>query len=80
VFVPVTDVVRPFGRVVAFTVPAAELAVVRHDGSLEDIDLTYGELGAYGRYFARTPAAEAALKTATPVDQAPPRPVTVLNC
>jgi DNA-binding transcriptional MerR regulator len=47
VFVPVTDVVRPVGRVVAFTVPAAELAVVRHDGALEDIDLTYGELGAY---------------------------------
>ncbi len=30
-----------------FVVPAAELAVVSPHGSLADVDLTYGELGAY---------------------------------
>lgn len=39
--------VRPAGRVATVTVPATELAVMRHQGALEDIDLTYGELGAY---------------------------------
>jgi DNA-binding transcriptional MerR regulator len=47
VFVPVDGPVRPAGRVVTLTIPAAELAVVRHEGSVDDIDLTYGELGAY---------------------------------
>ena len=28
-------------------VPTAELAVVLHRGSLADVDLTYGELGAH---------------------------------
>jgi len=47
VFVPVQGPVHAVGRVTTFTVPAAELAVMRHRGSLDTIDLTYGELGAY---------------------------------
>jgi DNA-binding transcriptional MerR regulator/effector-binding domain-containing protein len=47
VFIPVEGAVRPIGRVVPLIVPAAELAVVSHRGSLTDVDLTYGELGAY---------------------------------
>jgi len=47
VFIPVEGTVRPTGRVVAFVVPAAELAIVAHHGSLEDVDLTYSELGSY---------------------------------
>jgi DNA-binding transcriptional MerR regulator/effector-binding domain-containing protein len=47
VFIPIAAAVRAVGRVVAATVPAAELAVVVHRGSLSTIDLTYGELGAY---------------------------------
>jgi DNA-binding transcriptional MerR regulator/effector-binding domain-containing protein len=47
VFIPVEGVVRSIGRVVPFVVPAAELAVLVHQGSLTDIDIAYGELGAY---------------------------------
>ncbi|HEV2638092.1 MAG TPA: GyrI-like domain-containing protein [Actinocrinis sp.] len=47
VFVPVAGAVRAVGRVVPFVVPGAELAVVRHSGSLDDVDVTYGALGAY---------------------------------
>jgi effector-binding domain-containing protein len=47
VFIPVGGTVRAVGRVMPFVVPAAELAVVSHHGSLADVDLTYGELGAY---------------------------------
>jgi DNA-binding transcriptional MerR regulator len=47
VFVPVEGHVRPIGRVEPLVVPAAELAVITHLGSLDDADLTYGELGAY---------------------------------
>ncbi len=47
VFIPVDGIVRSIGRVVPFVVPAAELAVLMHYGSLTDIDITYGELGAY---------------------------------
>jgi effector-binding domain-containing protein len=39
--------VRSIGRVVPFIVPAAELAVLLHQGPPTDIDITYGELGAY---------------------------------
>jgi DNA-binding transcriptional MerR regulator/effector-binding domain-containing protein len=39
--------IREIGRVRLTTIPATELAVVRHDGPLATIDLTYGELGAY---------------------------------
>jgi DNA-binding transcriptional MerR regulator/effector-binding domain-containing protein len=38
---------REIGRVRRITIPATELAVARHEGSLAGIDLTYGELGAY---------------------------------
>ena len=47
VFIPVDGSIRAVGRVVPFTVPPAELAVIRHHGSLDDVDLTYSELGAY---------------------------------
>ncbi|HEX4187729.1 MAG TPA: MerR family transcriptional regulator [Solirubrobacteraceae bacterium] len=47
VFIPTEGSVKPIGRVVQFVRPGAELAIARHDGSLIDIDLTYGELGAY---------------------------------
>jgi DNA-binding transcriptional MerR regulator len=47
VFIPVQGTVRPVGRVRPFAVPAAELAVLAHHGSLDDADLTYGELGSY---------------------------------
>ena len=47
-FVP-TDGAGQVGRPcrVAGRSPRAELAVIRHHGSPHDIDLTYGELGAY---------------------------------
>ena len=47
VFVPVAGPVRTVGRVEPFEVPAAELAVITHRGALDDIDLTYAELGTY---------------------------------
>jgi DNA-binding transcriptional MerR regulator len=47
VFIPVDGVVRSIGRVVPFTVPPAELAVLTHLGPLDEVDITYGELGAY---------------------------------
>jgi DNA-binding transcriptional MerR regulator len=47
VFIPVDGALRPVGRVVPIVVPAAELAVVTHHGSLDDADITYGALGSY---------------------------------
>jgi DNA-binding transcriptional MerR regulator len=47
VFVPVEGSVRPIGRVEPLLVPAAELAIMTHYGPLADVDLVYGELGAY---------------------------------
>jgi DNA-binding transcriptional MerR regulator/effector-binding domain-containing protein len=49
VFVPIAahPPVRPVGRVIELVVPPAELAVMRHDGTLDGIDPTYAELGAY---------------------------------
>lgn len=47
VFIPAQGTLRPVGRVQPLVVPAAELAVMRHDGPLDDIDITYGELGGY---------------------------------
>jgi DNA-binding transcriptional MerR regulator len=38
---------RAVGRVVPLVIPAAELAVATHPGSLRDIDVTYGQLGSY---------------------------------
>jgi DNA-binding transcriptional MerR regulator len=47
VFLPAEGAVRAVGRVEQLTIPAAELAVLRHQGSPSNIDLAYGELGAY---------------------------------
>lgn len=47
VYIPVDGEARPVGRAEPVVVPAAELAVVTHYGSLADIDLTYGALGSY---------------------------------
>lgn len=47
VFVPVDRPARAIGRVAPLIVPGAELAVIRHQGPIATIDLTYGELGAY---------------------------------
>jgi DNA-binding transcriptional MerR regulator len=47
VFIPVAGAVKSIGRVRPFTVPAAELAIVTHAGSHDDVDRAYSELGAY---------------------------------
>jgi DNA-binding transcriptional MerR regulator len=47
VFIPIDGTAKPIGRVVGMIIPGAELAVTRHHGSPSDIDVTYGELGAY---------------------------------
>lgn len=47
VFIPVGGAVRPVGRVRPATIPAAELAVVRHHGAHDDVDLAYSALGEY---------------------------------
>jgi len=47
VFVPVAADVRAVGRVTPLVIPAAELAVATHHGSLDGIDVTYGQLGSY---------------------------------
>ncbi len=47
VFIPVEGGVRAIGRVTPVTVPAAELAVIRHRGSLDEVDLSYATLGSY---------------------------------
>ncbi|MEO3757612.1 MerR family transcriptional regulator [Mycobacterium sp. B14F4] len=47
VFIPVDGVVRSVGRVGPVTIPAAELAVILHNGSHDDVDLAYSALGEY---------------------------------
>jgi DNA-binding transcriptional MerR regulator len=47
VFVPVLGPVRPIGRVTSVVIPAAELAIICHRGSLADADLSYAKLGSY---------------------------------
>jgi effector-binding domain-containing protein len=47
VFVPTATEIQRLGRVEPVVVPAAELAVVVHPGSLADIDRAYGTLAAY---------------------------------
>jgi DNA-binding transcriptional MerR regulator len=47
IFVPCTGPVRPMGRVGAAVIPAVELAVIEHAGALDDVDRSYGTLGAY---------------------------------
>ncbi|MGH3200404.1 MAG: MerR family transcriptional regulator, partial [Streptosporangiaceae bacterium] len=41
VFIPVEGSVRAIGRVTPVTIPAAELAIISHHGSLHDADLSY---------------------------------------
>jgi DNA-binding transcriptional MerR regulator/effector-binding domain-containing protein len=47
VFIPVRGRVRPIGRVTPAVIPAAELAIISHHGSLADADLSYAKLGSY---------------------------------
>ncbi len=47
VFIPVEGAVRPIGRVASLVIPAAELAIISHRGSLADADLRYAKLGSY---------------------------------
>jgi effector-binding domain-containing protein len=47
VFVPVAGRVHPIGRVTSVVIPAAELAIISHRGSLGDADLSYAKLGSY---------------------------------
>jgi DNA-binding transcriptional MerR regulator len=47
VFIPTTSQVPPLGRVEPIVVPAAELAVIVHPGSLANLDTSYGALAAY---------------------------------
>jgi DNA-binding transcriptional MerR regulator len=47
VYLPCDGEVKTVGRVVALTIPAAELAVAHHAGSPRDIDRTYGQLAAH---------------------------------
>jgi DNA-binding transcriptional MerR regulator/effector-binding domain-containing protein len=47
VFIPVEGIVRPIGRVTPLVIPAAELAIISHHGSLADADLSYAKLGSY---------------------------------
>ena len=46
-FVPARTPVRPVGRVVPLTVPAAELATIVHHGTHTGIDRAYGALASY---------------------------------
>jgi hypothetical protein len=46
-FEPVADVaVEPAGRSALHDVPAADLAIMVHEGSFDELDQTYGALGA----------------------------------
>jgi DNA-binding transcriptional MerR regulator len=47
VFIATDGAARAVGRVERLVVPPAELAIMRHHGSLANGDLTYGELGAH---------------------------------
>jgi DNA-binding transcriptional MerR regulator len=46
-FFPVTGEVRPVGRVGPIRLPGAELAVIVHNGSHDDLDRSYGALATY---------------------------------
>jgi DNA-binding transcriptional MerR regulator len=46
-FFPVTAELRPVGRVRALCVPGAELAVIVHHGSHDDVDRSYGALATH---------------------------------
>jgi DNA-binding transcriptional MerR regulator len=47
VFVPVAQAPAELGRAEVVVIPAAELAVAIHHGAHNDVDLTYGALGAH---------------------------------
>jgi DNA-binding transcriptional MerR regulator len=47
IFIPCAGPVRPIGRVVQTRIPAAELAVIDHRGSPDEVDRAYGALAAY---------------------------------
>ena len=47
VFVPTAAEIQPLGRVKPVVLPAAELAVIVHSGSLADVDRAYGALAAH---------------------------------
>lgn len=47
VFIPISAEIQRLGRVEPVVVPAAELAVIVHSGSLADVDRAYGALAAY---------------------------------
>jgi DNA-binding transcriptional MerR regulator len=47
VFVPTATEIPRLGRIEPLVIPAAELAVIVHPGSLADVDRAYGALGAY---------------------------------
>jgi DNA-binding transcriptional MerR regulator len=47
VFVPASTQVPMVGRVAPRTIPAAELAVIVHSGSHDDVDRSYGALAGY---------------------------------
>jgi DNA-binding transcriptional MerR regulator len=46
-FFPVTGEIQPVGRVGPISVPDAELAVIVHNGSHDDLDRAYGALATY---------------------------------
>ena len=46
-FVPISGTLETVGRVSQLVVPAAEVAVTVHDGSLANLNDTYGALGVY---------------------------------
>jgi DNA-binding transcriptional MerR regulator/effector-binding domain-containing protein len=47
VFVPVAAEIAPSGRADPLDIPAAELAITVHEGTIHDIDQAYGALGTY---------------------------------
>jgi len=47
VFIPVEGHVRSIGRVMPLVIPAAELAIISHHGSLADADLSYARIGSH---------------------------------
>ena len=47
VFIPVEGKARGVGRVEPRELAAVELAIAVHEGSLDDVDVTYGALGSY---------------------------------
>jgi DNA-binding transcriptional MerR regulator len=46
-FIPVHGSARAIGRITELTIAPAELAVMRHNGSPADVDITWGELGSH---------------------------------